>query len=103
MGEGVDLVNSETNFSGFRSYRLAFLLFLIEFYDDVQACHGMKRIIISSIFITVGLMCEAQIFKDTLYRATAAEREMYRNAIKKGRGQKALGCLVFLGGGAVTA
>ena len=63
----------------------------------------MKRISITCLLILAGFLCEAQIFKDTLYWATPAEREMYRNAIKKGRSQKAIGWLVIAGGTGLTA
>lgn len=61
----------------------------------------MKQSIIICAFLSLALMCEGQIFKDTLYRATPAERIMYRTAIKEGRGQKAVGVLIILGGSAV--
>ena len=63
----------------------------------------MKRIAITCLLILAGFLCEAQIFKDTLYWATPAEREMYRAAIKKGRSQKAVGWLIIVGGAGLTA
>ena len=40
--------------------------------------------------------------KDSLYWATPAERKMYGNAIKEGRGQKAVGLLIITGGSVLT-
>ena len=62
----------------------------------------MKRLIILYGFLGFYFISEGQILKDTLYRATPAERVMYRAAIKEGRTQKAVGLLIILGGSALT-
>ena len=62
----------------------------------------MKQLAIICTFLVLAFICEGQILKDSLYWATPAEREMYKSAIKKGRGQKALGSLIIVGGSALT-
>jgi hypothetical protein len=61
----------------------------------------MNRIMIFCACLCFASMCEGQILKDSLYWATPAERVMYNTAIKEGRGQKAVGLLIILGGSAI--
>jgi hypothetical protein len=63
----------------------------------------MKQITIVCAFIAYGFICEGQILKNSLTTLTPEHKEMYKNAIKKGRGQKAVGALIIIGGAALGA
>src|SRR6476661_8614914 len=61
----------------------------------------MKQVVIFCLLSIITSMCHAQL-KDTLFPVTPAEKSVYVSDIKKGRGQKALGLLVILGGTAMS-
>ena len=48
----------------------------------------MKQVIFICVFSAFAFACEAQIQNDSSYILTPLEKELYRDAIKKGRGQK---------------
>ena len=61
----------------------------------------MKQVAVFYLLISITSICRTQL-KDTLLPVTPAERSVYVNDIKKGRGQKALGLLIILGGTAMS-
>ena len=52
--------------------------------------------------MALALMCEGQGSNYSSYRVAPLEKEMYKSAISKGRGQKALGSLIIVGGAGLT-
>lgn len=61
----------------------------------------MKQVIFICVFSAFAFACEAQIQNDSSYTLTPLEKELYRDAITKGRGQKALGSIIIVGGAAL--
>jgi hypothetical protein len=63
----------------------------------------MKRLSIICAFISLAVICEGQGLNYSSYSITPLEKEAYKKAVSKGRGQKALGSLIILGGSGLTA